>query len=182
MNTKIIKYPRYKINCPICGRYFTTIFKEKTACSKQCQWRVDRTKLKKCEVCNKEYKSYIDSQKYCSNECSQSTYGRKVYTNRGIAPGTVGSISELEVSTYLLKNKFNVFRALSPHCYCDVIAERNGNLYQIEIRTGYRGKNNRLTFEQTLRKTANLYAVAERNTGEIILLNKDKKVIKIDDL
>jgi hypothetical protein len=50
--------------------------------------------------------------------------------------GTLGALSELLASTDLLAQGFEVFRALSPACSCDLIACRGGLTLRIEVRTG----------------------------------------------
>jgi hypothetical protein len=60
-----------------------------------------------------------------------------------LSASTKGAISELVVSTVLLKMGYHVFRALSPACPCDVIAMRDGVLLKIEITTGNEYKSGR---------------------------------------
>jgi len=51
--------------------------------------------------------------------------------------GTSGALSELRACADLLIKGFEVFRAVSPSCSCDLMI-RNGNKYlTIEVRTAY---------------------------------------------
>lgn len=50
--------------------------------------------------------------------------------------GTVGAVSELIVSVDLMRKGYHVFRALSAHCPCDLIAMDAGRVIRIEVRTG----------------------------------------------
>ncbi len=52
--------------------------------------------------------------------------------------GTIGAIGELAAGADLLRRGYEVFRALSPACSCDLIALRDGRLLRIEVRTGTR--------------------------------------------
>ena len=61
--------------------------------------------------------------------------------NLGLATGTVGAISELIVTVDMLKRGFEVFRAVSAHCSCDLAALKDGKLLRIEVKTSYRTKN-----------------------------------------
>ncbi len=50
--------------------------------------------------------------------------------------GTNGAASELIASVDLLKRGYAVFRAVSPHCPCDLVAMRDGVCLRVEVRTG----------------------------------------------
>jgi hypothetical protein len=53
--------------------------------------------------------------------------------------GTVGAISEILAAADLMKRGYDVFRALSPSCSCDLIAIAAGQPpLRIEVRTGNR--------------------------------------------
>lgn len=49
--------------------------------------------------------------------------------------GTIGAVSELMVSIYLMNHGFDVFRSLSPNATCDLIALRYGKMCRIEVKT-----------------------------------------------
>ena len=54
-----------------------------------------------------------------------------------LSTGTAGALGELIVSAELFKLGYNVFRALSPACPYDLIAEFGRVLYRVEVRTGW---------------------------------------------
>ena len=54
-----------------------------------------------------------------------------------LSTGTSGAVAELEVSADLLLRGFEVFRALSPSCSCDLIAQTSSHSFRIQVRTGY---------------------------------------------
>lgn len=53
----------------------------------------------------------------------------------GVNPGKTGAIVELAVAVDLLRRGFDVFRALSPSCSCDLVALKPGLVLRIEVRT-----------------------------------------------
>lgn len=75
-------------------------------------------------------------RKYCSTTCARASRGQLDATNR--TSGTTGAMGELLASYALLLRGWEVFRALSPNCPCDLIAMRGGRLLRIEVRSGYR--------------------------------------------
>ena len=76
--------------------------------------------------------------KYCSHECASQQHHDK-YTSpnlfRGRSISITGTISELRVAVDLLSKGYDVFRALSPHCSCDLVILKNGVPLRIEVRT-----------------------------------------------
>lgn len=89
--------------------------------------------------------------KYCSKKC-YDIWAKKHY--RGDRPyakklptGTVGTISELVVSIDLMIKGYEVFRALSPHCSCDLAILNGGKLMTIEVKTTQKDTNGK--FNQT---------------------------------
>ncbi len=51
-------------------------------------------------------------------------------------PSTTGAYHELKVSLDLISKGYEVFRALSPSCSCDLIALKNGKSLRVEVTTG----------------------------------------------
>lgn len=49
--------------------------------------------------------------------------------------GVIGTISELRVACDLFLRGYYAFRAMSPHCPCDLIGLRKGELTTFEVRT-----------------------------------------------
>jgi hypothetical protein len=109
-----------------------------------------RTKV--CVGCQREFETSWSVQKYCSKRC------RSAHTNElsgmvssrypGMSTGTVGAISELRVAVDLLTRGYEVFRAVSQSCSCDLIAQKNGVLIRIESRTGYLLKSGKVTYSK----------------------------------
>lgn len=83
------------------------------------------------------------------------------------AQGTVGAISELLVSVDLMNRGFNIFRSLSPHAPCDLVATRGEGTFRIEVKTGIINEEGRIeqpTFRaKKLHKAFDVLAVVCRN-------------------
>ena len=56
----------------------------------------------------------------------------------GLPTATVGAISELRVAIDLFEKGYEVFRALSPTCSCDLAILNDGKLLRVEVKTAYR--------------------------------------------
>jgi Holliday junction resolvase-like predicted endonuclease len=84
----------------------------KTFCSKQCRLRRDKQ-------AHHELNPYV---KLCST-------------------GKIGAMSEMLVCVDLMKRGFEIFRAVSQCCSCDLIALRGGKALRVEVKTGYRTKS-----------------------------------------
>lgn len=56
-----------------------------------------------------------------------------------MSPHTVGAICELQVCADMLRLGFDVFRSVSPHAKCDLIAMREGKFFRVEVRAAKKG-------------------------------------------
>ena len=79
--------------------------------------------------------------------------------------GTKGAMHELVVAVDLLRCGFDVFRAQSPACSCDLVVIRGKRTVRIEVRTGQITKAGRLTWPTAPRDVGrqDVYAIV---TGE----------------
>lgn len=48
---------------------------------------------------------------------------------------TTGAIGELQVAVDLLRLGYQVFRAMSPSCPCDLVVMKNGKAVRVEVKT-----------------------------------------------
>ena len=104
-----------------------------------------------CSFCGKPFKTRISTAGYCNPICRKSGERGKYRTLNpvsGLSHGTVGAIAELRVSTDLLQKGYEVFRALSPSCSCDLAILKNGILYRVEVRTGYKNLSGNLYYSR----------------------------------
>lgn len=101
---------------------------------------------------------------FCNAVCRRALVAAR-YRERNLRYGiqrstsTVGAISELTVSTDLLRRGFDVFRALSPAGPCDLVVLRGDRLLRIEVRTGSRAASGRITWGKRATDRADHYAV-----------------------
>ena len=101
-----------------------------------------------CEVCQAEIPYPRVNQKTCSKKC-QLEREKKSWRERnprriavGVAPSTVGAISELLVCSDLMQRGYSVFRCVSPAARCDLLVLNNGDekIVSVEVKTGYKNK------------------------------------------
>jgi hypothetical protein len=74
-------------------------------------------------------------RRYCSDRCYPHLPAK--VAPRTVSPSTLGAISELVASANLARKGFDVFRAISPACPCDLIAFKGGVSVRVEVRTAY---------------------------------------------
>lgn len=115
-----------------------------------------------CPECGKTFSQIRKNTKFCCRTCKCSFYRKQYAVKRqfiNIPPGSVGAIQELRVCADLLAKEFEVFRAVSPSCSCDVLALKKGKYYDIEVRTAYDTKHGRHRVSRRFMR-ANILAMA----------------------
>lgn len=144
--------------------------------------------LTNCVNCNVTFQHYLENQKTCSKKCRKEYYLPSIKNYKDIPSSTTGSISELIAAIDLMRKGYSVFRALSSACYCDLIAieTKEKKKLEIEVRTGYKSKEGKISFPKKLSQYDNgnitAYAVVERNEGCVYYFNTDGKEIEIEYL
>lgn len=96
-----------------------------------------------CEECGKEFEKNRANKRFCSRPCTTKSYARHNFNaieTVHLSNATTGACSELAVSIDLIFRGYQVFRAVSPACHCDLIAEHNGTFLRIEVRAGAMNK------------------------------------------
>jgi hypothetical protein len=105
--------------------------------------------MKFCKNCGKKFSGKRKDAVFCSGRCRgidyqigyiQQGFGSQVASAR-VSCGTKGAIGELRVCVDLLGQGYEVFRAVSPSCSCDLIATKQGKSLSIEVRTRGLNKN-----------------------------------------
>ena len=96
--------------------------------------------IKSCPVCFRSFKTRRNKQVVCSRSC-RAIRQNQIYAKTRVArvplpTATTGAISELVVACDLMKKGYEVFRALSASCSCDLAVLKGGDLIRIEVRTG----------------------------------------------
>lgn len=98
-----------------------------------------------CQTCKKTFIS-VRRCKFCSNPCRRHAYHLRTYVpspHMAVGKANVGAANELKVCTDLLFKGFSVFRAMSPHASCDILALKGRKIWRVEVRTGRDSKRNR---------------------------------------
>lgn len=99
---------------------------------------------KRCPYCGDLIEgANIGNRRFCDKNCRKRAriVAAALSPNRGLCTGTVGAISEIIVAVHLLRLGYDVFRAVSPSCSCDLIAIKDGRSFRVEVRTGTRRKD-----------------------------------------
>jgi|ERR1035437_377137 hypothetical protein len=103
----------------------------------------------KCTECNKQGTTNKPNKKTCSSQCLKDKY-KTSNCIEGVSRGSAGAMAEMMVCADLLKNDYAVFRAISPSCFCDVIAIKNNEMKQFEVRTAYERPSGKLSYVKNL--------------------------------
>jgi hypothetical protein len=136
----------------------------------------DATTAKRCARCAVPFpwKNYVGKRKYCSDACARANerQRREALSDRhpsNRSTGTVGAISELVVTVDLLNRGFDVFRAVSPSCSCDLIAMKDGTVLRIEVRTAYQRKDGTLGHHRRIGEESNYDVMAAVHATGLIV-------------
>lgn len=113
----------------------------------------------KCKQCRKQYIRIKKNQVFCNKDCSNRWWAKTDNPFRHLATGTVGALSELLASADLIKNGYEVYRALSPSSSCDILALKNGEVKKFEVRTSRRNKSGAISYPKTNIRAENIIAV-----------------------
>ena len=115
-------------------------------CSDVCRPRMNRVRCRPryehpriCRECRREFKGQYN-QALCSKRCRDTFRNREKFAPDSIQLPTasVGAISELRVAADLLAKGYEVFRAVSAACSCDLVVMKNGITLRIEVRSSFR--------------------------------------------
>ena len=121
-----------------------------------------------CRVCGGKFNSNIPQKVYCSDSCKHAQYKNIGGNNAGIPSGTVGAASELIIAGYLLNKGWAVFRSVSPSCFCDLIAVKDGVTHYIECRTAYKHPTyNTLYYPKNKHADADIFGLLITGTNEV---------------
>ena len=118
-----------------------------------------------CRLCNNPITGrHAGTRVFCSDDCARENSKlefRKANPRNGsnVTSPTRGAISELRVATDLLEKGFEVFRAISPACSCDLAVLKNSHLYRIEVRTGYRIPSGKIMYSKPQASKSDVCAV-----------------------
>ena len=157
----------HTLPCVSCNTPFQTKRPTRKYCS-DCYSHRRQLTTRLCPVCNQSFvPATKQSQKYCSILCRPSSVQHQ--TPLRLPTSTVGTLAELLISSDLIRKGYAVFRALSPACYCDMIAIKDSFCWHIEARTGYQ-RNGRWFFPPKYHPAVNCLALWDKETDAIAYL------------
>ena len=121
-----------------------------------------RSGKRNCIICGSSVSG--SKWKYCSHECYQKALKDKYNTLnpntfKGTSTGTTGAISELRVAVDLMSRGYNVFRAMSPACTCDLAVLQNGELLRIEVRTAHITTSGKIIYFKKTKDKTDIWAL-----------------------
>jgi hypothetical protein len=119
-----------------------------------------------CEHCGKTFTNPVRRARFCTTLCNRKARFKKnyipsEYEKAGIGRSNVGAANELKVAADLMLHGYDVFRALSPQCPCDLAILKAGALLRVEVRTGQKsqGKNKPFWPKKKHLKNSDIWAV-----------------------
>ena len=129
-----------------------------------------------CNSCKKEFFVLNMQRKYC-DDCKESYHISVSENFDNLNTGTIGTIQELRVNIDLLKKGFEVFKALSPMCSCDLLVQKEKKIFSVEVKSvSKRSSPGHKYFARKIR--ANCLAIVFKDK---ILYNPDvEEIIKND--
>lgn len=96
----------------------------------------------RCFHCGNDFEG-VRRTKFCSNPCRRRAYHERTYIpspHSHLDRAAVGAAGEMRVAADLVLKGFSVYRAVSPHSSCDLLALRGDRSWRIEVRTGRNSK------------------------------------------
>jgi PD-(D/E)XK endonuclease len=94
--------------------------------------------MKICIICKEPFKPIQPHQKYCGWRCRQNHRNDvEIRFSSSMPKKSVGAKSELLVCCDLLSKGYEVFRNVSAHGSCDLIAVKKETILRIEVKTGH---------------------------------------------
>jgi len=119
-----------------------------------------RKEIKKfiCGSCSGEFFTQTPGKRQC-RPCARkensllrvrvTERGKNRHGKWGLSTGSVGAVSELVACVDLMKKGYDVFRAVSPSCPCDLIIRKGGLTFRVEVRTAQKLLNGKFSYPCT---------------------------------
>jgi hypothetical protein len=93
-----------------------------------------------CELCGNVTIAWSAKKRYCSSGCQRKAYSQSSRHSAHVDTipfGNRGAVGELSVCVDLLQRGFEVFRSVSAHASCDLIAIQGELVYRVEVRSAW---------------------------------------------
>jgi len=106
----------------------------------------------------------------CSTMCSKNREASlrmaTAASHLGLKRSVVGPLAEMMVTVDLMRRGYYVFRAVGPHCPCDLIVLHDDHHLRVEVRTAYKGRTG--TIHASREKKADIWAGVMMKENEIV--------------
>lgn len=175
--------------CVSCRAEFEVSTANQRYCTVECApWYkipvAERIPQAECEGCGKPFVQRTKNHRFCSKSCREYYVRDGIQEHiagiNGIVRGNRGAVSELIAAADLLNNGFEIFRALSQHCSCDLIAMKDNVMHRIEVRTGtvYKGSG-KLNFPYNSRRDEGRFDVLAVvvDSGRITYMSPNRAIL-----
>ena len=131
-----------------------------------------------CERCGSPFKTYSRKRKWCSGVCAKAPVSSMAAPHPPTAAfGNRGAIGELGVSIDLMQRGYEVFRSVSAHASCDLIAVKGERMYRVEVRSAHVHKTTGKVYVND-KGLGRLDILAMYTLNGVIYLNPDKTPLK----
>jgi hypothetical protein len=120
---------------------------------------------KVCKNCGKDFLAKKSGALYCSQACRPSANDGRQLT---LAPTKCGAHSELIASAYLLRQGYDVYRAVNWTSKADLVAVRGDEILRVQVRTGAQLGNGTFVYTKPVGGHHDLLIVVN-HAGEIIV-------------
>ena len=142
---------------------------------------MNKQPIKNCLFCKLPIPEGKHRYKYCNDRCSADFQNAKVRQHNSVSNlsrSTTGALHELVASIDLMRQGYEVFRALSPATSCDLIILKAHKLLRVEVRTAQKPINsNKLQWH---------YSEKDVGRSDVLALVVDSKTViylpALDDL
>lgn len=88
-----------------------------------------------CKVCGKIIRTWQKNTRFCGKDCRKAATLKPAVADPCISRGTRGAVGELSVTVDLLRRNYEVFRNVSQHGSCDLIAMKVGRIIRVEVKS-----------------------------------------------
>lgn len=150
MALRALRKREIDFQCKNCGKLDKGYFGQKFCHQRACfitKWK--KEEIRECIVCKKNYGAKAQNQNICSKDCRRFFYkSTSPWKEVRLSACTVGAMHEIKVSYELLSKGYEVFRALSPSCSCDLLILKDGKPLRVEVRTGHYTMNGKLYYPE----------------------------------
>lgn len=131
--------------CLTCQQSFIPLSKNHVYCQKECRPTPKippltplQQRTHQCVTCGSDYVPRSTNQRYCGMACTPAVRAQQYLPTVPMPTSTIGAMTELLVCADLIARGYDVFRAVSPACYCDLVARKGDLTLHVEARTGFK--------------------------------------------